>query len=403
MNKYIKRELEKKILSLSEGFSAVALTGPRQSGKSTLLKHLFKDTHNYVTFDDPSIRERAISDPKLFLEELGKKVIIDEIQYIPEILSYIKMSIDNERNLAGKFILTGSQQFSLTKNLGDSLAGRIGILELLPFSINEIKSSPLGRNLNSTLGLFINACLKGSFPEVVLKDKNHSKEWYASYINTYLERDIRSIYDIGNLREFNRFLQLLASRTSQILNFSTYSNELGVSVNTIKKWISILEASRIIYLLPPYYETFGKRISKSPKIHFLDVGLVCYLVGITEKSHLINGPMAGQLFETFCIQETVKAYFNKGLKPNLFYVRTQNDLEVDLIIKIAQNIFPVEIKFSKTIKPSMSSGLSRFKKVFSKLNIQKGKILSLSEEEIKLTSNVKTESITSFIEWISNN
>lgn len=397
---YIHRELEVKLTSLSKSSPSIALTGPRQSGKSTLLKHLFGKTHTYVTFDDPLMREKATSDPKLFLSESKDKLILDEIQYVPEILSYIKILIDDNRNKNGRFIITGSQQFTLIKNLGDSLAGRIALLELLPFSTYEIKDKL--KNKKSILELFIYSCLNGLYPELVTKKTKDLNSWYATYINTYLERDIRTIYDIGNLRDFSRFLQLLASRTGQILNLSTFASEIGVSVNSIKKWVSILEASRIIYLLPPYYETMGKRISKSHKVYFLDCGLVCYLTGITNKAHLIKGPMAGQLFETFCIQETVKTFFNLGKRPNIFYIRTQNDLEVDLIIKSADKLYPVEIKFNKTPKVSMASSLKRFKETFPSLNIQNGFILSLSNEEHHLSKEVKLINFDSYINFLKN-
>ena len=395
---YIHRELEKKLTSLSKSSPSIALTGPRQSGKSTLLKHLFGKTHRYVTFDDPLIREKAILDPELFLEENSDKLILDEIQYVPEILSYLKILIDEKRNKAGRFIITGSQQFTLIKNLGDSLAGRIALLELLPFSTNEIKDKL--ENKKSVLDLFIYSCLNGLYPELVTKRTKDLDNWYAAYINTYLERDIRTIYDIGNLRDFSRFLQLLASRTGQILNLSTFASEIGISVNAIKKWVSILEASRIIYLLSPYYETMGKRISKSPKVYFLDCGLVCYLTGITNKSHLIKGPMAGQLFETFCIQETVKTFFNSGEKPNIFYIRTQNDLEVDLIVKLADKLYPIEIKLNKTPKVSMANSIRRFKETFTSLNIQNGFILSLSSEEHYLSKEVRLINFDSYINFL---
>ncbi len=296
--RYITRQIEPRIKKYASQFPAVLLTGPRQSGKSTTLKKIFGRTHKIISFDDPLLRERSLTDPHLFLENLPDRVVFDEIQYAPQILSYLKINIDRRRQERGIYILTGSQQFSLMKGLTETLAGRVGVLTLLPFNYQEIqtvqrKSEPL----------FINACLRGSFPEIVAHPKIDASAWYSSYLTTYLERDIRSIYNIGSLREFQRFMQLLASRCSQILNLSNLANDLGVAVNTVKNWISVLEASQIIYLLSPYYQNMGKRISRNPKVYFLDCGLVCYLTGIATKGHLLNGPMAGALFENYCIRK----------------------------------------------------------------------------------------------------
>ena len=395
---YIKREIENKLISLSKTFPAIALTGPRQSGKSTLLKHIFSKTHKYITFDDPTVRERAIKDPKLFIGSIEDKAIIDEIQYVPEILSYLKISIDENRNKKGRFLLTGSQQFIMIKNLGDSLAGRIALMELLPFNIMEKNKISNLKNVKTALGSFIHSCLVGSFPEVAVNKKIDVSSWYSSYISTYLERDIKAIYDVGSLRDFHRFIELLASRSAQVLNLSSFANDIGVSVNTIKSWISILEASRIIFLLPPYYENLGKRITKSPKIYFLDCGLVCYLVGIHDKDHLLKGPMAGALFETFCVQETVKIFLNQGKRPEIYYIRTHNDLEIDLIIKGKNNnLYPFEIKFTKTPKTSMTLPIQRFKTTFSKLKIADGNVISLSEERFPLIKGVSTIGLNEYL------
>jgi hypothetical protein len=213
--------------------------------------------------------------------------------------------------------------------------------------------------------------------------------WYGSYIQTYLERDIRSIYNVGDLRDFQRFMQLLAGRCAQVLNLSGFANDLGISVPTVKKWLSILEACRIVYLLPPYYSNLGKRVTKAPKIYFLDCGLVCYLTGIKDEDHLIKGPMAGALFENFCVQETVKLFFNKAANPRLFYLRTNNNLEIDLLIeKSLRSLVPVEIKFHKTPNMAMGSNLQRFRKTFSGLNLETGLIISLVDKKIPLGADI---------------
>ena len=400
--KYIHRDIEPVIKEVAESFSALAVTGPRQSGKSTLLRKMFGSSHIIVSFDDPVTRARAISDPKLFIENCGEKVIFDEIQYVPEILSYLKILIDMNREKRGRFILTGSQQFNLIKNLGDSLAGRIGLLDLLPFSISEKKKVRyLKKGFKDTKSYYINSCLRGDFPEVVTHPGIDIKHWYAGYIQTYLERDVRTIYDIGHLREFQQFLSLLAVRCSQALNLSSFANDLGISVNTIKKWLSILEASRIIYILPPYYNNFGKRITKSPKIYFLDNAMVCYLTDMYTVDNFLTGPLAGALFENFVVQETVKHFFNKGLRPRLFYLRTHNNTEVDLLIEKGLEVFTVEIKLTKSPSLNMAGPIERFKTDFNKLKIREGCLVTLSSDKFKLSQNVSVLDMDSYLAHLS--
>jgi predicted AAA+ superfamily ATPase len=396
---YIHREIENVIKNTVKHFPALALSGPRQSGKSTLLNNIFGKTHTLISFDDPVTRERAISDPRLLIDEAGEKIIFDEIQYVPQILSYIKLLIDKDRRNYGRFIITGSQQFHLIKNLGDTLAGRIALLDLLPFSIAEKKkASVLSDNLSSTRRNFIHCCLMGSFPENVLHPGMDTDAWYSSYLQTYLERDIRTIYDIGMLREFQQFLRLLAGRCAQVLNLTGLANDLGVRANTVKKWLSILEAGRIIYILPPYYRNLGKRITKNPKVYFLDLGLVCYLTGLKTEEHIFKGPMAGALFENFVIQETIKCFFNRGIRPRIFYLRTHNNVEVDLIIESNLVLYPFEIKLTKTPSLAMIAPIRRFRKIFSKLEIGKGRIISLAERSIALSEEVWVATMDSFLE-----
>lgn len=400
-NLYIQREIEPVVQHYVPQFPAIALSGPRQSGKSTLLKHLFSKTYRYITFDDPLVIEQARSDPVFFLDNAGDRIILDEIQYVPEILSYIKMRIDDNRNKKGRFIFTGSQKFPLIKNLGDSLAGRIGLLELLPFSSEEKKQIPHpGISFDETENLFVHACLAGSFPEPVIAQMDINA-WYSSYLQTYLERDIRTIHNIGGLRDFQLFLKLLASRCAQTLNLSGFSRDTGISIQTLKRWISVLEAGLVIYLLPPYYNNLGKRITKSPKLYFLDCGLVCHLAGIRSKEHLLNGPMAGTLFENFCIQETVKTYMNRGFIPGIFYTRTNNNLEIDLIIEsMPGELHPVEIKLTKTPKQSMELPVKRFRELFSALSVKKGRLLCLSSKSIPLSRDTDVVSFQDYLLWL---
>lgn len=396
---YIHREIEGILKSMSKQFPCTALTGPRQSGKSTLLKNLFGSSHTYISFDDPLIRQQAITDPKSFIENLIEPVIFDEIQYVPELMSYLKIKIDTKRHIRNRYIIAGSQQFHLIKNLGDTLAGRIGLLSLLPFS-NEEKTSIKRTKIKSTKDAFIDACLRGSFPELSIFKKLDFDAWYGGYLQTYLERDVRTIYDIGSLREFQKFMQLLAVRCSQLLNLSDLSKELGISLNTLKKWVSILEASQIIFLLSPYYRNLGKRVTKSPKIYFLDCGLVCYLSGIRDKKYLLNGPMAGPLFENFIIQETVKAFLNYGKRPNIYFIRTHNKVEVDLIIEKNMKIFPYEIKLTSSPTMLMAKPIEQYQNIFSKFDIAKGKIVSLCENVFPLTKNVFVEPVGYLLNFI---
>lgn len=402
MMTYISRHIEPLLEKLVRQFPSVAVTGPRQCGKSTLLKERFGATHRYLSFEDPLLREQATADPKLLLESTGERVILDEIQYVPQLLSYVKILIDQERRKMGRFIFTGSQQFSMIKNLGDSLAGRIALLELLPFHAEEQASIPaLRAKLASPRAAFLHTCLHSAFPEPNLRPEMDRHAWYGAYVQTYLERDIRTLYNIGELREFQRFMQLLAARTAQILNLTSFSRDLGVSVNTVKNWLSILEASRIIYLLSPYYQHFGKRVTKSPKAYFLDCGLVCYLTGMETEAHVLSGPLAGALFETYCIQETLKTLLFQGKRPRLYYLRTQNGLEIDLLVEGRNlELFPCEIKLTKTPKLDMAEPIARFKKLFPKLKIREGKLLCLAEEDRALTRDVEIQTLQQYWEWL---
>lgn len=392
---YIQRTIEKLIPNILATFPSMAVTGSRQSGKSTLLRHALPE-YRYVTLDDPAVLDQALSDPVFFLDSIGEPCIIDEIQLAPEILSYVKMRIDSNRNLNGRFVFTGSQQFSMIKNLGDSLAGRIALLDLHPFSVAEMQQ--ISRS-NEGLELFLKSCFKGAYPQLAVTPDIDRRLWYSSYIQTYLERDIRSLYDIGSLREFHRFLQLLSVRCSQMLNMSSFATDIGVSVTTIKRWLSVLEAGRIIFLLPPYFNNLGKRITKMPKVYFHDTGLACYLAGIRDREQLLEGAMAGALFENFCIQETVKIFTNTGEQPRLSYLRTNNGLEVDLIIE-GSNMrpLPVEIKLSRTPTASLASGITRYRSLFAETDPEHGLLLCLADGTRDLCRGVSSIGVEEFLQ-----
>jgi uncharacterized protein len=391
---YIPRDIEARLERLLASSPCVAVTGPRQAGKSTLLRHCLLD-YKYVTLDDPFFREQALNDPLFFLDSLGERAIIDEIQLAPGLLSYVKIRVDNNRKQKGQYVFTGSQQFGLIKNLSDSLAGRISLLELLPLSIAEKRKK---LTLADATSLFSHAALRGSYPELVVDDSVDLQSWYASYLQTYLERDIRTVYNIGDLRDFQRFVRLLAARSGQQLNMSDFSRDLGISVPTVKSWLSILEASRVIYLLSPYYSNLGKRITKMPKVYFIDIGLACNLAGVRDEGHLFNGPMAGHLFENFCVQETVKFFLGRGESPPLYYMRTSNGLEVDLLIEPSAGVLiPVEIKLTKTPTPQLARTLETFRELFAELSPAPGLLLSLSAESRQLTREVTALTLDDYL------
>jgi len=396
---YIHRTIEKLLPGILATFPCLAVTGPRQSGKSTLLRQALPE-YRYVTLDDPAVSEQAKSDPVFFLDSQGEHCIIDEIQLAPDILSYVKMRVDADRGRNGRFVFTGSQQFSMIRNLGDSLAGRIALLDLLPFAAGELQQAT---EITGGLELFTTSCLTGTYPQLATTPEIDRRLWYSSYIQTYLERDIRSLYDIGSLREFHRFMQLLAIRCSQTLNMSTFATDIGVSVTTIKRWLSVLEAGRIIFVLPPYFNNRGKRVTKMPKIYFLDTGLACHLAGVRDREQLTEGPMAGALFENYCLQETVKCFSNHGEQPRISYLRTNNGLEVDLIIEW-QNMqeLPVEIKLSRTPTAHMASGLTRYASLFAKPAQEDGLLLCLADGERQLCRGVKSTGVEEYLHMLQN-
>ena len=345
---YIHRAIEPVIKEYLTAFPVIGLTGPRQSGKSTLLQSILKK-YTYVTFDDYKLRSLFEHDPEKFMSIYESEVIFDEVQKVPEIFNYIKMAVDRDRQHYGKFVLTGSNQFAFLQNITESLAGRMGLLSLLPFQYSEIPKI-----------MREEAIYRGSYPELVMREYQHSKAWYTSYVDTYLMKDVRQISNIGDIRDFQRFMNLLAANTAQILDLTHYANDLGVAVNTIKRWLSVLEASYIIFLLPPFYENYGKRIVKSPKVYFYDTGLVAFLTGITTKELYLHGPMAGSLFENYIVAEIAKKESHQKTNAHLYYLRTTHGVEVDLIVDRKMSKEFIEIKLSSTFKPRMVKAVEAF-------------------------------------------
>lgn len=393
--KYLPREIEPALKRALRQFPAVAVCGPRQSGKSTLLKEALGKKYKYITFDNLSIRDRCKNDPELFLKEAGEYIILDEIQYVPELLSYLKIVIDEKRQNNGRFVITGSQQFQLIKNIGDTLAGRIRIFSLLPFSQTE---KPAKQSLKEPSKIYLDACLSGSYPELVIKPRLDREGWYSSYIQTYLERDVRGIYGVGNLLDFQKFMRLLAGRCSQILNLTDLSNELGVSINTIKNWLSILVACQIIYLLPPYFKNFGKRVVKNPKIYFSDSGLVAHLVNLKNKELILYSSLSGALFENYIVQETLKCAYSIGRLPELYYYRTHKGLEVDLLIAFNGKFVPFEIKMNANPKIAMAENIEKLRKISNDINHKSGGIICLSNETYKIKPSLSVYSLNAYLE-----
>lgn len=335
---YQTRILEKQLIEYIKNFPVIGLTGPRQSGKSTLLQHALPG-YEYVTFDDHKALEFLEIDPDGFMQRYANKVIFDEVQKAPEIFNAIKFAVDQDRDHYGKFVLTSSCQFAMLRQVSESLAGRIGLLTLLPFQYAEMPA------LQQKQAIF-----RGSYPELVNRDYHASALWYSSYIETYLNKDLRALIQVGDIRDFRRFLQMLAANTTQLINLSHYARDLGVSVPTIKRWLSALEASYIIFLLPPYYNNYNKRITKSPKVYFYDNGLVAYLMGIETKEHYLQGPMAGTLFENYIISEIMKRELHHQTFAELYFYRSVSGMEIDLIIDRKRYKEVLEIKHTTTFK-----------------------------------------------------
>jgi predicted AAA+ superfamily ATPase len=335
----IKREISQKILDLSEKFPVITVTGPRQSGKTTLLKKLFGDLF-YASLENPETRMFAIQDPKNFLSQYANGGIIDEAQLVPELFSYIQGIVD-QSGKTGQFILSGSQSFLLHDRISQSLAGRTAIFRLLPFSFSEL------RKAGQLLPSYEANIFHGFFPRLYDK-KIDPPDFYPNYIQTYLERDVRSLQNIHDLNLFVRFLGLCAGRVGQLLDYTSLANDCGVSYNTVKAWISVLEASYILFLLQPHHNNFSKRLVKRPKLYFYDTGLCCSLLRIEKVSQLDNHYLKGSLFENLILSEFLKRRYNQGKASNLYFWRDHRGMEVDLIIEHVNGLTPVEIKSGKT-------------------------------------------------------
>jgi predicted AAA+ superfamily ATPase len=393
---YFERTLSQTVKKASASFPAVLISGPRQVGKTTIFERLKNEKRTFVSFDNPILREHAKSDPALFFKTYQPPILIDEAQYVPELFPYMKMIIDKEKK-NGLFWLAGSQIFHLMKNVSESLAGRIAVLNLQGLSQNEKHNIPkhdpflpsfrLKKNIKTlNVKTLYETIWKGSYPKLIADKKMDWELFYLSYLNTYIEKDIKTFANINQENSFIKFIKILAARTGQLLNYTDISKEIGISVNTVKSWVSILETSGLIFLLYPYSNNLTSRVIKTPKIYFFDTGLVCYLTGWDNAKVLENGALNGAILETFIVSEIIKSYMHNGKQANMYFYRDKDKKEIDLIIERNGNLYPIEIK--RSANPNINdiknfNLLKQFKKP-----IGQGALICLIDEPLALSENI---------------
>lgn len=390
MSFMIGRTIEPVLADLAGKYPIVTITGPRQSGKTTLCRKVFPDMP-YVNLEGPDTRQYANDDPRGFLARYAEGVILDEIQRAPQLLSYIQTIVD-EKQRPGLFILTGSQQFEVLNTISQSLAGRTALLKLLPLSIREIPDVKVISSIDSLI-------LTGFYPRIY-DQKLNPTQVLGDYLVTYVERDIRQLSAIKDLDLFEKFVKLCAGRTGQILNMHSLASDVGVSHTTIRAWISLLEASYVIFLLPPWFRNISKRLVKSPKLYFYDVGLASYLLGLENELHVSRDPLRGNLFENLAVIEVLKYRFNLGRHSNLNFYRDSSGNEVDLIIEVGPDVFPVEIKAGATITRDAIKGLKRFATIFPRLPMGGGLIYGGNETQTR--QDVRIYPVTGIHEMLAS-
>lgn len=393
---YIKRAAETRLLKYLKQFPVIVISGPRQAGKTTMLEHFLSKTHEFVSLDDLDNQALALNDPKMFMSNIKTPCVIDEIQYAPKLLSLIKLSVDQNRK-PGRFVLTGSQQFLLMKGLSETLAGRVGIMNLYPFNSVETR---LIKRLSSKK-IFEKAALIGMYPEVFIKKGIDIRLWYENYIKTYLERDVRGLYNIGSLIDFNIFLKILATRAAQLLNISALSGDTGIPASTIRRWISILEASGIIRLLRPFYARMSKRFIKMPKVYFLDTGLLCALLKISNTKQLYSSVFFGAIFENFCVSEVIKILSIAGKEENLFFLRTNKGLEIDLMIENSPGFILAEFKSGMSIGKNFAYNISNVKNGFKEIKVSESFVVSINDSIYNLGNDIIACGAAHFFEKLS--
>lgn len=391
---YIERHLEKTVQKMNATFPVILITGPRQVGKTTLLEKMSETGRRYVTLDNPLVRELAQRDPALFIQRYAPPVIIDEIQYAPELLPYIKMHVDHNKQ-KGAFWLTGSQMFHLMKNVSESLAGRVGVLQMQGLSTAEIEGyadghytaevaelmARLEKRRSVDLKQVYERIFRGSMP-ALYETPQDTELYYASYVSTYLQRDVRELTQVGDEMSFMRFMSACAARTSQMVNYADIAKDVGISPPTAKQWLSVLVASGIVVLVEPYFNNALKRIVKSPNLYFMDTGLCAYLTRWSSAETLEVSAMAGAFFETYVVSEIIKGFLNEGKRAPVYYYRDTDQKEIDLVIELDQRLFPVEIK--KTASPKRDA--IRHFRALEKTGKQMGpgSVICLSQELLPL-------------------
>lgn len=378
----IQRTIEPVLIKLAGQYPVVTITGPRQSGKTTLCRKVFPE-YGYVNLEAPDIRSFAIDDPRGFLASHPDGVILDEIQRAPQLLSYIQAIIDN-KSQAGQFILTGSQQFEVMNTISQSLAGRTALLKLLPFSLTELRTvyEP---------GSIDNLILSGCYPRIHDQQLNPTQAM-GDYFETYVERDLRQLSAVKDLSQFERFVRLCAGRTGQLLNLQSLGNDAGISHACARSWLTLLEASYIVLLLQPWYANVSKRLIKSPKLYFYDVGLASYLLGLENETQVSRDPLRGNVFENMVVIEALKFRYNRGKRNNLFFYRDSNGNEVDLLAQQGRDLSAIEIKAGATINPDYFKGLRQFRKtVGEEWNVAAGVVYG--GEDIQRRSDAVVQSV----------
>lgn len=379
MSKYIYRQIAPTIKAQQSKFPVLAITGPRQSGKTTLLRELFKE-YRYVTLENPNTRSFALEDPIGFLNQYDQKVVFDEVQRVPTLFSYIQSRVD-ESGMMGQFILSGSQNFHLLNNITQTLAGRVALFKLLPFDFTELKAN------NLLDELYTQACLKGFYPAIFDRDID-PVVFYANYIQTYIEKDVTELLNIRDLKLFRTFLGLCAGRAGQLLNYSALANECDISHNTAKAWLSILESSYIIFLLQPYHENFNKRLVKGPKLYFYDTGLLNHLLGIRTADELSENRLKGNIFENLILAEYQKKNHHLYLHEDYYFWQDSNAHEVDMLMKKGQDFSIYEIKATQTINNSLFKEMDRFEEISAPAKVTKTLIYGGAENEKRTRYNV---------------